>query len=390
MKSVFLLAAILICLASTAQPPAPNERAKTFYDKFLKIVEEIKAKEGEKVVADVKPNNTEGPVREGKNNINGTGDNKAIVLKQLADNAMVQIGHIKKRDPGYDTAPLEAMVKPYIDAHKAVVEANKTRISASGFHSGDEGCSGLFKANTTTEFRPAGNLDEDEKNHMVQLEDYNKKLQNILTNHMTGVEECKNFLIDRTGTAKTRAQEFQNKIKAADDQRNIRSVYRDVLGEQAYWGAAKQLYPDVPAFAEVYKLLSDITTMDGGLDGMLKKAAARKAERLKNTFMPKPLVVNAALEAEFKEAFMAEGWGETIVKINILSREWNIVRNSLTGAIICRTQTAAIVAKQKSGNCIMYDYTIKQQYTGSGYSGVSSRYAHGVLAAEFLCENANK
>ena len=32
--------------------------------------------------------------------------------------------------------------------------------------------------------------------------------------------------------------------------------------------------------------------------------------------MPKAAVVNAGLEAEFKEAFLAEGWNETIVKIN--------------------------------------------------------------------------
>ena len=85
---------------------------------------------------------------------------------------------------------------------------------------------------------------------------------------------------------------------------------------------------------------------------------------------------------------MAEGWGETIVKIHLLSRDWSIVRNSLTGAIICRIQTAAIVAKKKDGSCILYDYTIRQAFTGSGYSGTSSRHAHGVLAAEFLCENA--
>ncbi len=40
--------------------------------------------------------------------------------------------------------------------------------------------------------------------------------------------------------------------------------------------------------------------------------------------MPKAVVVSAALEAEFKEAFVNEGWNETIIKINILSREWDI------------------------------------------------------------------
>jgi hypothetical protein len=388
MKSVFTILLAVTSLAVFSQTTPPNEKAKTFYDKFLKILEDIKTKEAEKVLADTKTGSSETIKREGKANEGSSTDNKKIILKQLADNAMTQIGHIKKRDPEYNTAPLEAMVKPYIENLQNDVKANKDRLMASVFHDSDEGCYGLFKANTTTEFRSAGNLDEDEKIHIAQLEAYNKRLQNILVNHMAGVETCKQYLTDRTGTAKNRALEYKSKLTAAYDHRIVRSLYREVLGEQSYWSAAKQLYPNVEAFAEVHKLLTEIANMDGGLDGMLKKAAAKNAERLKNIFMPKALVVNAAIEAEFKEAFVNEGWEETIVKINLLSREWNIVRNNLTGAIICRIQTAAIVAKQKNGNCILYEYSIKQQYTGSGYSNISSRYAHGVLAAEFLCENA--
>jgi hypothetical protein len=388
MKSVFLFAIILIGTVSIAQPPTPNDKAKTFYDKFLKIVEEIKAKDAEKAVANVKPANAEGPVREGKSDVNGGSDNKKIVLKQLADNAMVQIGHIKKRDPGYDTAPLEAMVKPYIEAVQTDAKANKDRLMASVFHDSDEGCYGLFKANTTTEFRTSGNLAEDEKKHIEQLEAHNRKLQNILMNHMAGVETCKQYLADRTETAKNRALEFKSKITAAYDYRIVRSVYRDVLGEQAYWGAAKQLYPDVAAFTDVHKLLTDVAAMDGGLDGMLKKAAARKAERLKNIHMPPAVMINAGVEAEFKEAFGNGGWEEKILKINILSREWTVIRHSISGAILYRSINAAIATKQKDGNCILYNYTIKQQHTGSGFSNISSYSSHNVIEAEFLCENA--
>lgn len=71
--------------------------------------------------------------------------------------------------------------------------------------------------------------------------------------------------------------------------------------------------------------------------------------------MPKAVVINAALEAEFKEAFINEGWNETIIKINITNREWDIIRHAVSGAIICRTQSATIVAKQ-NGNCILYDF----------------------------------
>lgn len=172
-----------------------------------------------------------------------------------------------------------------------------------------------------------------------------------------------------------------------DSEIGTRQLYREMVGEQTYWNAAMQLYPDLKGAAEVYKMISDFLKSSGGLNGLLAKALVRKKERLKNLFMPKAVVTNAAIEAEFKEAFNNGGWGETIVKINLLSREWTVVRNSITGVIICRTQQAAIVAKQKAGNCALYTYIIKQQYTGSGYSNISSYYGHDVWELEFLCEN---
>lgn len=366
MKCIILL--LFLCMGGSllAQPSAPNEKAKTFYDKFLKIVEDIKKKDAENA------------------------DNETVVLKMLADNAKQQIGHIQKRDPGYNIAPLMAMIQPYIDAQQAAVETHNNRIAAAVFHTTDEGCSGLFKANTTTEFRQTGKLDQDIITHIAQLDAYRQKLNNIVAQHMDGVEHCKPFISDRVVTGKEAAAKTLALMQKMYDSREVKAVYRELAGEEAFWGAALKLYPDVPGLADLHKTLLGLMAADGGLEGWLSKAAARKAERLKNTFMPKAVQVNTALEAEFREAFLAEGWNETIVKINLLSREWNIVRNSLTGVIICRTQTAAIVAKQKNGNCIMYDFTIRQSHTGSGYSGVSSRYAHGVLADEFLCENAAK
>lgn len=366
MKFKLLLLSTLCCCSLYSQPAAPNERAKVFYDKFLKIVEDIKKKDAENA------------------------SNEVVVLKMLADNAKQQLGHIQKRDPEFNIAPLLAMIQPYIDAHQLAVKDNNDRIAALGFHTTDEGCYGLFMANTTSEFRSSGNLEEDLKVHVKQLEAYQKKLENILTNHMQGVEECKDFIRQRVETGRKAAEKSKVSMQTLSDHRAVKYLYREVAGEEAYWGAALKLYPDVPGLAALHTMLREILVADGGFEGWLNKAAARKAEKLKNTFMPKAVQVNAALESEFREAFLAEGWNETVIKINILSRDWNIVRNSLTGVIICRTQTAAIVAKQKAGNCVMYDYTIKQQYTGSGYSGVSSRYAHGVLADEFLCENAAK
>ena len=168
-----------------------------------------------------------------------------LKLKIIADNAKKQIEHIKRRDPNYDVSKMEAMIQPYFAAQQSAIDKNNNRIIASIFHNSDEGCYGLFKKNTTTEFRQAGNLEEDTKKHIAQLESYNKLLENILKNQMAGIEACHDYLKDRTEAAKERFLDYKSKFEKNDSEIGTRSIYREVLGEEAYWNAAKKLYPDI-------------------------------------------------------------------------------------------------------------------------------------------------
>ena len=331
--------------------------------------------------------NTQNKNPERKAEAPAEGDDMVTRLKIIADNAKKQIEHIKRRDPAYDVSKMEALVQPYIDAKTNAVGAHNARIDALSFHSTDAGCYGLFEKNTTTEFISNGNLEEDIKKHIVQLEDYNKRLDYILKNKMAGVENCKDYIKNRTEAGKKRFLDYKASLEKDDSEIETRSTYRELVGEEAYWNAAKLLYPDIAGAAEVHVMIKNFLSSSGGLDGLLAKAKAKKTERLKNTFMPKAVTANAAMEAEFREAFTKTGWGETIVKINLLTKEWTIVRNNL-GVILCRTQQAAIVAKQKAGNCALYTFTIKQEYIGGTFSSASSRYSHDVWELEFLCENA--
>jgi len=365
MKSVFLLLLLFTNAIVNAQTTPPNERAKTFYDKFLKIVEDIKKKDAENA------------------------DNETVVLKMLADNAMQQVEHIKKRDPKYDVKQLEAIVQPYIGAQKAAIQAHNDKVSAKikqSDPSGD-GCGSLFMATTTVEVRNEGNIEEDIRKHIQQIQVYNEKLNRILSTNMAGVEACEDYLRSTAASEKTQIQRFF-KDAQSEHANSVKTAYRELVGREAYWNAAQKIYPKMIEASEVYKTAKDALALLGSMDDAVAKANKKRQERLKNLFMPKAVVVNAALEAEFKEAFANEGWGEMIIKIHILTREWETLRNSLTSAIIGRTQSAAIVAKQKQGNCILYLFTIKQQYTGIGYSNLSSRYSHSVVENEFLCENA--
>lgn len=100
--------------------------------------------------------------------------------------------------------------------------------------------------------------------------------------------------------------------------------------------------------------------------------------------MPAAVRKDATMEQEFRTAFMNEGWNESILKINILSNEWTVVRNNVTGAITGRTQTAAIAARNQKGECILYTYTIMQEFDGSRYLP-AKRYSHD--ATYIACAN---
>lgn len=366
MKKYILVLTFFIAAKTIAQPNASyTGKAKTFVDNFWKLADEIK--------------NT------GKEGSNG----KTPAFKILMDRAKVQLKYVKTKDPSYDVTSMEQFLQPYEEGVAAVFQERKDAVNAKIRHSDKDGdgCAGIFMAANDVAMPGTGNAEADIVSHIKQIDEYNEKVKKVLAGSVAGAEVCEDYLKSMSVPAKKRIDEYLKEMQK-EFVINVKVAYRELIGVETYWNAAHKVYPNMQEAADVYKKAKDALASIGSIEDVAAKAFKKRQERLKNTFMPKAAVVNAALEAEFKEAFVNEGWNETIIKINITSREWNIVRHQVSGAIICRAQSAAIVAKQKNGNCILYDFTIKQQYTGSGYSSVSSRYTHDVIETEFFCENA--
>ncbi|MBL7749254.1 MAG: hypothetical protein JNM19_17580, partial [Chitinophagaceae bacterium] len=268
MKTVFVVAIMLTCSVSFCQP-ADNSKVKPFVDKFWQYMDEIKKIEA----GSVKPDRgTMNKNTEVKSELPVGADNNVTKLKIIADNAKRQIEHVKKRDPNYDVSKMEALIQPYFDAKQAAVDTHNARILAASWHNSDEGCYGLFQKNTTTEFISTGNLEEDIKKHIAQLEDYNKRLENILKNRMAGVETCHDYIKSRTDAGNERVTEYFMKLDKTDDAIVIKDIYRELLGEEAYWNAAKQLYPDITAAAGLHSTIQKKLQSLGGLEGILAKA----------------------------------------------------------------------------------------------------------------------
>ena len=92
--------------------------------------------------------------------------------------------------------------------------------------------------------------------------------------------------------------------------------------------------------------------------------------------MNTPTYKAAVLKAIQSHAASA-GWKEKFTAVKILSSDWNIVRNRLTGVILYRTIGAWCYAKWPDGHCTVQDFYFKQNYNGSSYSKVYQRSSTG-------------
>jgi hypothetical protein len=366
MKKYMLLFSFFVSIKIMAQPIAGyGGKAKPFVENFWKLAD------------DIKKTGTEGS--------NG----KTPSYKILLDRAKVQLKYVKTKDPAYDVTTMEQFIKPYEDGAAAVFQERNDAFDAKVRH-GDknsDGCASIFMVSPIVGNLGSVTTEEDLVTHIKRIDEYNEKVKKLLASSLAGAEVCEDYLKNFSEPAKKRIDEYLKEMQK-EFVFNVKIAYRQLVGEEAYWRAAHKVYPNMQQATDVYKKAKEALASVGTMEEVAAKAFKKRQDRLKNTFMPKAVVVSAALEAEFKEAFVNEGWNETIIKINILSREWDIRRHAVSGAILYRTQQAAIVAKQKAGNCILYTYTIKQQYTGNGYSNVSSLYGHDVWETEFVCENA--
>ncbi|WP_225035726.1 hypothetical protein [Winogradskyella sp. SM1960] len=59
--------------------------------------------------------------------------------------------------------------------------------------------------------------------------------------------------------------------------------------------------------------------------------------------------------------------GAKLLKINIESNDWSVVKNKYTGHILYRWIKGAFTEKNKNNDCYLQGFLIKQHYNGSGY-----------------------
>lgn len=154
-----------------------------------------------------------------------------------------------------------------------------------------------------------------------------------------------------------------------------------------YWETAMALMPEDPAFKQNFEIATQLVSEMGTLDDVKLKSKASLNSRLSSVKIPAAVRKDINTENMFKKAFIAEGWNETIAVVHLRDTDWNIVKHPNTGFILGRSQTASIATKNQSGDCVLYLFTIIQDYNGSGYQSNARRSSHN--AVPMACENLN-
>lgn len=294
--------------------------------------------------------------------------------------AQTAINNIKMKDKAYNTSPLEAELQKWKDKYNEA-DANRGNVRATR----TDAVAGFTKLFDSNALPYHGDKPEQIAKSNQQIAEYNAELAKFLAAD-TDQKTEESFM---ESVNKRFFYDLDKYIAKFEDYLNNGSELQEMLGclqqlriREAITNAARQVYPQNSAFAQGHQQVQAAINRIGDLEA---KAKANAEKMLREARVPAAVTSNVAIEQEFRNAFAKTGWGETILKINLLNHDWTINRNELTSVIESRIQEAAIVTKNANGKCIVYKFTIGQDYSGGGTYGSSYRFRHN--GYEILCEN---
>ncbi len=170
------------------------------------------------------------------------------------------------------------------------------------------------------------------------------------------------------------------------------NYYRHFKSYQSYWDAAQKIFPEEVSFKNAYSLISGILTGLGTEDNLQVLIAKNADQKMKDTRLPAAKVKDAALEKLFMDAYdkmYGASHNGKAIKAIIVSDDWQIQRNEITGIVTGRLRKGAVVYKNAEGECrLIEEFFIQQEYVGSSFIGTKSVYAVG-KGQPMLCEYVN-
>lgn len=302
------------------------------------------------------------------------------------DKAEEKIKLIKKSQADYDVTTLQNELATYKNAGDKS-ENDKNNTNKDAFDLSVE-MDKIFKAPTLNDYTGGQAIAE------AAIKDYKTLTGNFISNNAKQrVDNAKKANRYRHGEGLTsemlgfdkEVTEIKNEYNKSDTETGAIAYYYLANKYLLYWETAKNCMPEEKLFSDNYTLIANLFKEMGSVDAAKTIAKSNAKAKMAKVKIPVAVRKDAATETLFKQTFAAQGWNETILIINLRDTDWSIVKNEYTGVIVGRAQTAAIAAKNKNGDCILYIFTIMQDYNGSGYQTTAHRRTHD--AAPMLCEN---
>jgi hypothetical protein len=300
--------------------------------------------------------------------------------------AATAINNIKMKDKGYDITPLETELKKWQQSYEVARNGGETQRGATN------DVAALFKLL----YQVKTNVAQQEiESKLQEIEIYKSKTAEMVALNVDPTDKFNAAIINNAlPRIKADLQTIDKNVKLWEDNMNMivderpaRAYYHMIQYEHAHWDALRKgPFAEKAQLEAGYAKVTDMVKRLGSLETVLAKGKAKGAELLKNTKMPPALLQNADTERLFRQAFEDAGWSGTIIKVNLLDRDWKAIRNEITGVVEARTQRAAIATKTKAGEFLLYNYfTIQQDFLGNGYSNQARIIYHETT--EILEEN---
>ncbi len=304
-----------------------------------------------------------------------------------------KIFDIKAKDPAYSTASMEAKLaslKEGIDnnlknkaaASVAVMDQLKSTRQFT------EALKNLFYYSTQL-----GNADLPRAKERIT--EYKQKTKDILTMDRSGatkeLEAQKTKLKIAFRMAEKDLYELDRRCREQTNKDNAAVRYYELMLTQAYWDAARQVYPEEADFAKANDIAIKLLGGLGTIEQVYALAEKSKEQKINDTRLPEPAVVDPVLEKLFLDIFNeyhAEEFKGKAIKAVVTSKDWSVQRHEITGIITGRTRRAVIVYKTSEGKCFLTgNFFLHQEYIGSSFTSATTS-PYGILGSqEMRCQN---
>lgn len=347
MKSIFLFLLLAFSVPAIAQSDSTASPAKNSINSFWKQINKLKAMES-----------------------------SSGQFESSLQMAFTYLNNTKKQDPNWNTAKMDAAYS----AQDSRLKEARGKVTADRKAASDrsrlarEISDSIFSGmpyNGNQWHSAADSRDNKARRDLHYKNVAHFSSMNPDTTDSEMQANCR-ILANETSGAKKELKDNANCLRTWADS-SAMGCYERMLALEAYWYGATTIFPGNPSIRQTYSEIRDTVKAFGSVENVWSIINKNYKNRGSKVFMPAAVRTDAALEADFRKVFEAQGWNETILKINLLTSDWIIVRHPVSGVITGREQSAAIAAKNKNGDCILYTFYIVQDYDGSRY--LSSRRA---------------